>query len=307
MTGHEELPSGITVFERGWLSANNILFSGNGPAALIDSGYATHAQQTLALLQHALGARPLDLLLNTHLHSDHCGGNAALQASYPRIETKIPPGLAEQVRHWDPVALTYEPTGQQCPRFRAEGVLTPGAEIQLGGRMWQIHAAPGHDLQSVVLFEPSERLLISADALWSNGFGVVFGELEGHQAFDQVGGTLDLIESLRPRLVIPGHGGLFADVEAALSMAHRRLDGFKRNPIKHAAHAAKVLLKFKLLELQRVECTELSRWAQATTFMSLMHRRWFPDADFDDWLEQLTADLVRSGAAGREGNWIVNT
>ena len=52
-------------------------------AALVDTGYATHAPQTLALVQQALGARPLDLIVNTHLHSDHCGGNALLQAAWP--------------------------------------------------------------------------------------------------------------------------------------------------------------------------------------------------------------------------------
>src|SRR5512140_116048 len=131
MTDRQELPPGMTVFERGWLSANNILFHGNGPTALVDSGYATHAQQTVTLVQHALGARPLNLLLNTHLHSDHCGGNAALQAAFHGVATRIPPGLADQVHRWDTMALSYEPTGQQCPRFRAEGLLAPGAEIKL--------------------------------------------------------------------------------------------------------------------------------------------------------------------------------
>ena len=105
-------------FERGWLSANNILLQGEPRTALVDSGYCTHAEQTLALVKRALGDRPLDLLLNTHLHSDHCGGNAALQVAYPAVETRIPPGQAEDVRHWDPVALTYAPTGQQCPQFQ---------------------------------------------------------------------------------------------------------------------------------------------------------------------------------------------
>jgi glyoxylase-like metal-dependent hydrolase (beta-lactamase superfamily II) len=78
------LPVGVTVLERGWLSSNNILIQGTGPAALIDSGYCTHAPQTLALVKAALGSLPLVTLINTHLHSDHCGGNAALQAAYPR-------------------------------------------------------------------------------------------------------------------------------------------------------------------------------------------------------------------------------
>jgi len=254
-----ELPDGLAVFERGWLSSNNILFQGRDQTALVDSGYCTHAEQTLALIREALGGRPLDLLLNTHLHSDHCGGNAALQAAYPDIETLIPPGLAEHVRNWDPVALTYAPTGQQCPRFRMEGLLRPQTEVLLGDRRWQVHAAPGHDPHSVILFEPQSRVLISADALWENGFGVIFQELEGEHAFDQVARTLDLIESLRPLAVIPGHGKVFSQVAPSLAAARRRLDGFVRDPSKHALHAAKVLLKFKLLELQRLHLSRTLR------------------------------------------------
>ena len=32
----------------------------------------------------------------------------------------------------------------------------------------------GHDPHSVILFEPQDRILISADALWEAGFGVIF-------------------------------------------------------------------------------------------------------------------------------------
>lgn len=306
MAGKEGLPAGITVFERGWLSSNNILIEGKDVAALVDSGYATHSDQTLALAGQALGGRRLDLLINTHLHSDHCGGNAALQSAYPQARTFIPPGQAEYVRNWDPVALTYEPTGQQCPQFRIEGILTPGSEVALGDRAWQVHAAPGHDPHSVILFEPASRVLISADALWENGFGIVFPELEGEDAFHEVAQTLDVIESLRPLTVIPGHGKIFADVTQALANARRRLDGFVREPRKHAAHAAKVLLKFKLLELQRLRVSEFARWAAATPYFVLVHQCWFSDVDLVTWVDQLARDLVASGAAARDGDAILN-
>jgi glyoxylase-like metal-dependent hydrolase (beta-lactamase superfamily II) len=302
----QELPPGVTVFERGWLSANNILFRGVDRTALIDSGYCTHADQTVRLVQHALATRPLDLLLNTHLHSDHCGGNAALQSAYASVETRIPPGQAEHVRNWDPVALTYVPTGQECPRFRIEGLLAAGQELVLGDLRWQIHGSPGHDPHSVILFEPQSRTLISADALWENGFGVIFQELEGEQAFDDVAATLDLIERLAPVVVIPGHGKVFSHVEQSLAAARRRLDGFIKDPRKHAAHAAKVLLKFKLLELQRLQFVEVARWAAATPYFGLLHRRWFADAEMATWLERLAGDLCRSGAARQEGDYLLN-
>jgi len=303
------LPDGITVFERGWLSSNNILFVGHEKAALIDSGYATHSDQTLALVRSALGGRPLDLLLNTHLHSDHCGGNAALQREFPAVCTMIPPGQADAVARWDAVALTYATTGQACERFRFDSLLQPGDEVQLGAARWQIHAAPGHDPHSVVLFEPLSKVIVSADALWQNGFGVVFPELEGNSAFDQVGATLDLIERLQPRWVIPGHGSVFGsenEVAAALARARSRLESFEKDPSRHTRHAAKVLLKFKLLELQQAPWRELEDWALRTPYFALMIERYCGNDDARLWLQLLARELVSAGAAKISGDQILN-
>ncbi|NBQ07235.1 MAG: MBL fold metallo-hydrolase, partial [Betaproteobacteria bacterium] len=98
---------GLQVFERGWLSANNILLTDANTSTLIDSGYVTHQDQTLMLVQKALGDRTLDRLVNTHLHSDHCGGNALLQRTYPNLNTLIPPGESQAVAVWDAAALSY--------------------------------------------------------------------------------------------------------------------------------------------------------------------------------------------------------
>lgn len=301
------LPAGVTVLERGWLSSNNVVIVGPESTALVDSGYFSHAEQTLSLVRRILGGRPLDRLLNTHLHSDHCGGNSALQDAYPGVETFIPPGLAPHVRNWDPVALTYEPTGQHCPRFRFAGLALPGTAMELGGLQWQVHGAPGHDPNSVVLLEPESRTLLSADALWENGFGIIFQELEGEAAFEEVAATLDLIESLHPRIVVPGHGRVFADVPEALARARSRLAAYLANPTKHAAHAAKVLLKFKLLEVQRLPWSELEGWASSTPYFRLIRERWFPQAGMQAWLGSLFADLVKSGVARRETDIAVNT
>ena len=81
----------LRVLEGDWLSANQILFTGFSSTALVDSGYATRAEATVARVCQALGGRPLDALYNTHLHSDHCGGNAALQRAW---------GCPIPVIHW---------------------------------------------------------------------------------------------------------------------------------------------------------------------------------------------------------------
>ena len=290
------LPAGVTFFERGWLSSNNVLICDDTQAILVDTGYWTHAQQTHALVAQALQGRPLTHIVNTHLHSDHCGGNAHLQQGYPQVQTFIPPGHAPFVDQWDAAALTYTPTGQHCPPFVKTGVLNNGDCLPLQHTTWRVHAAPGHDPHSVVLFNEEERILISADALWENGFGVVFPEIEGIAAYDEVEATLDIIEQLQPRLVLPGHGAVFSDVPEALARARSRLAQFRNAPDKHASYAAKVLIKFKLLELQQISIADFMTWAQASSYLQLLHASYGAGMAYTDWVHTLLAGLEKAEA-----------
>jgi glyoxylase-like metal-dependent hydrolase (beta-lactamase superfamily II) len=298
------LPPSIRIFERGWLSSNNVLFIGREHSALVDSGYLTHAPQTLALVRHALAGRPLDLLLNTHLHSDHCGGNAALQAAYA-CRTAIPAAEADKVRAWDEAALSYQATGQQCARFGFDATIAPGDVLALGDLRWRALAAPGHDPHSLIFFCEQEGILISADALWENGFGVIFPELDGESGFEEVRATLALIAGLDVRLVIPGHGAPFTDVKAALARAMSRVDFLAAAPRRNAENAVKVLLKFLLLERQRIPLADLGAMFDAIPVVDSARRRFLhkPTAELAEWA---AAALVRAGAARREDGTLVN-
>ncbi len=304
-----QLPAGVTVLERGWLSSNNVLIIGRDSTALIDSGYCLHAPQTLVLVQAALQGRSLDTLVNTHLHSDHCGGNAVLQSAYPQLRTLIPPGHAAAVREWDSETLSHKPTGQKCPEFGFDVTLQPGSTLRLGDLDWQVHAAPGHDPHSVVLWEPKSCTLLSADALWQRGFGVVFPELDGVNAFQEVADTFDLIESLNPAVVIPGHGAPFGGeaVAAALAYARKRLQAFVDAPQKHLQYAAKVLVKFKLLELQQVELADLTAWAGSTAYLQRLLQQSNSTASHTGAkVRVLVDDLVRANAARISGTLVYN-
>jgi glyoxylase-like metal-dependent hydrolase (beta-lactamase superfamily II) len=257
-------------------------------------------------------------LLNTHLHSDHCGGNAALQARYPSLLTHIPPGESNAVQTWNETQLSYQATGQSCPRFDVQGLLQPGTRVQLGDTPWQIEAAPGHDPHAVLLFEPQQGILISGDALWDNGFGVVFPDIDGERAFEAVGDTLDLIEQLQPQIVIPGHGALIvgaAAVQAALQRARSRLQQFVSSPWHHTLYGAKVLIKFKLMEQRQWPLHDLHTWAQNTPMLLKLHAQALQrgpahgadvPAHMGDWITQLLHALERSGAAQLTADTVID-
>jgi glyoxylase-like metal-dependent hydrolase (beta-lactamase superfamily II) len=298
------LPDSMRVFERGWLSSNNILFIGKAETALVDSGYLTHAPQTLALVRHALGTRRLDRVLNTHLHSDHCGGNATLQAAYG-CRIAIPAAEAAKVRDWDEDGLSFTATGQQCARFGSDDLLRPGDELVLGDLHWQALAAPGHDPHALLLYCAAEGILISGDALWENGFGVIFPELAGEPGFDEAGATLDLIAGLDVRLVIPGHGAPFADAPAALARARSRLAYLAADPRRNAENAVKVMLKFLLLERRQFAQQDVAALFASIPVVERARQRFF-ELSAEELAQWAMQALVRAGAARREGPLLVD-
>ena len=290
---------GLSVLERDWLSSNQTVFKACGASAatVVDSGYARHAPMTLALLQHALEGQALGRLLNTHLHSDHCGGNHLLQAHYPELQTWVPAGHWQAASQWDTTRLSYQAVGQFCERFSVQGALTAGARLSLGPALWEVHSAPGHDMDAVMLFEPQTRTLIAGDALWEQRLAIIFPELEGGPGFAATRATLEHIERLSPRLVIPGHGAVFEDVGAALASSRERLAGFERQPERHLQHAARALLMFHLMEVEQIDEGALLQWLQHTPLYRVMARRAGCEspAEMQRWSQALIIGLVDGG------------
>ncbi|NYE62850.1 glyoxylase-like metal-dependent hydrolase (beta-lactamase superfamily II) [Duganella sp. 1224] len=298
------LPEAIQVLQRGWLSSNNILLLGRHDTAIIDTGYVSHAQQTLELVRHVLHGRHLDQIINTHLHSDHCGGNAMLQAHFG-CQTSIPVAEADKVRHWDVEALSFKATGQRCDRFTFDATIAPGDTLTLGDMAWQALAAPGHDPHALIFYCPQEKVLVSADALWENGFGVIFPELDGQSGFAEERATLDLIAGLDVAVVIPGHGAPFTDMAGALARARSRLDYLEADPVRNAQNALKVLLKFLLLERQRIALADVPALLTSMPVFAAANSNFLKQSP-DQLGRWAVGQLVRSAAARVEGEYLLN-
>jgi glyoxylase-like metal-dependent hydrolase (beta-lactamase superfamily II) len=298
----------VTVLERGWLSSNNILLDdGEQQASLVDSGHSRHAAQTVALVRQALRGRRLGRLFNTHLHSDHCGGNAALQAAFGcRLFTPL--GNHAAARAWDQQGLNHLATGQLCERFVPDESFAAGATLAIGARRWQVMASPGHDPHAVMLFDAAAGLLISADALWENGFGLIFPELEGVDAFGDQAAVLDLIEDLDARWVIPGHGSPFGDVPGALARARQRLAGYQADPARHARHAARVMVKYHLMEVGQQAWADYCDWFCAAPLQqAIWERAGHPEGSPRAYAERVAHDLVAQGALRAEDGQLHDT
>jgi len=292
------------VFVRDWLSSNNVVLKSRDGHVLIDTGYVRHAPLTLALLATArgVGNEPLAKIVNTHCHSDHVGGNAAVAAEY-RCPIAIPEGEDEAVERWDDKALLYEYAGQAVERFRADELISAGSKHVWGDLEWQALAAPGHDMGALVFWNAEHGILISGDALWEHGFGFVMPPQIDPGALPATRATIEMLATLPIRTVIPGHGEPFSDVNAALDRAFDRIAAFEADSLRMARHALKVILMFTLLDHQRLAVDRLGplmeRVGLYRDFNALFFR--LPPAQLAD---AIVGELVRAAAVRRADGYL---
>ncbi len=304
MSAAPRLPATLQVFERGWLSSNNVLLTDGEEATLIDAGYVSHAAQTVALVRGALGARRLGRLINTHSHSDHIGGNAGVQRAFGCTIT-VPAGMARAVTDWDEAALLLSTAAQAGERFAHDATLAPGERFVAGELEWQAIAAPGHDMDALAYYNPERRILISGDALWRDGFGILFADVLGTgDGLGEARRTLEAIARLPVDLVIPGHGAPFAEFDDALASAFARLQAFEADGARMARNAIRACVTFALLDARRMALDTLPQYLAETPLYRAANERFLGmhEAALADWLVR---ELERAGVAERRDGALV--
>lgn len=136
---------------------------------LVDTGPAGGEQYICdALARLGKSPKDVDLVVNTHEHPDHIGGNAFFRrSSDPRFACHT-----EAVRWIETLEIQYKErpiyqfytlAGEPVPIHRQ---LHDGETIDLGGGIsLQVIFTPGHSPGSISLFCPQDRFLIIGDAL----------------------------------------------------------------------------------------------------------------------------------------------
>ena len=203
------------------------------------------------------------IIAATHFHIDHIGGIAALLSTcspkttvlfHPLVKaylkagrplspmrhwvTCLVPTLAAGgffgVRTWSDLAFDG-PAGVPLPFFRdllcvsyaariryLEGNRLPRSRIGFGG--WEVIAAPGHTEESVAFYNEASGELITGDLILGrkDGRGYLnrfcWEEEQTQRTFAA------LSETLRVRIIFPGHGPVIWSAEDAF----RKVDGFDK-------------------------------------------------------------------------------
>jgi glyoxylase-like metal-dependent hydrolase (beta-lactamase superfamily II) len=193
----EVIPGMFVIDPVDWVEGSSItLLVGEEHIALIDVGYAQRAPQLMALTNE-LAKRPVDFVINTHLHGDHSGANAiladdgAIVVAHDNVRTRM-----EADKKRDPNALPVL-TFSKAMTFHVNDF---EAEV--------IHVEHAHtDGDAIIRFE--DRNLLNAGDVWFNNLFPYIdldngGTVEGYVAAQRK--LLSL--SNDDTIIIPGHGDI---------------------------------------------------------------------------------------------------
>jgi cyclase len=195
---------------------NHVVSAGADGIVLVDTCGAKVADRLIAAIRGTTDL-PFRFVINTHVHSDHTGGDSALQ--------KLAPVIAHRnVRTW--LAKGNEVTKDKPAAPEALPLVTYDGEMTLhlnGDEIRLLHLPPGHTDGDTVVFFKNANVVATGDVYMSPA--APFGDR--HYG----GGMLGLIgalELLLPQIpadakVIPGHGEIStrADVEHGLDVLKR--------------------------------------------------------------------------------------
>jgi len=294
-----EILPGLIFLQRGFLSGNHFVYRAARPI-LIDTAYRGEAQKTLDAIE-ALGCdwRATERILSTHCHCDHVGVNHIVQTASGCAVAMHPVGAAA-VNRRDGLATWWDYYVQEAEYFDAAETLEEGAEVAVGPHRFTVLHAPGHSRDTLMLYERSQRILLSSDALWESDMAVITARVEGEDAATRWLDTLERAASLDVTRVYPGHGAPFADFRGALEKTRDRLRRFADHPEEAADDLLRKITVYTLLMGGGAE--------EASFFNALMATPWFPETvarhfggEYRKKYDETLARLLARGAVALEG------
>ena len=297
------LPSNIAFIERDWLSANHVMFRNGDSATLIDTGYGKFNDVTLEKVESVLSGwndASLDRIVNTHIHSDHIGGNMELQRAHRGCSITVPAEEQMALVNWDSPEQMLSYADQEAERFAWDDVIEAGQQIQLGGESWHAIATPGHDMGSLVFYSPTLRVLISADALWENSYGFVPPQAIDPKPLAAQRATFKRLAELDVALVIPGHGPMFTDCSAALARANAKLEAFAADDMKIVKSVVKGMFIYSMMWREAMPLADVPAYVGRIGVHRDYNAQFFRMSDeaYADWLVNAA---VRAGKVCVDG------
>ncbi len=196
-------------------SSNCYLITGD-ITILIDTGTVLRIPEMANTLSEIGYSTPdIDLVINTHEHSDHIGGNVlfqktALIAAHRNAAVKIISG-DDEVMHCRAHAQKFE-------GYHVHAWLSNTDVIDADSWFLKVLHTPGHTSGCISLYDPRRRVLFSGDALFASG---TLSTIYESGSLGEYFNSLRRLGTMKIDLLFPGHGRESNNVDGDLELTIR--------------------------------------------------------------------------------------
>ena len=283
-----EILKDLFFIERGFLNGNHFVYRSDSPV-LIDTGYISgFAETEKSITELGVTLSDVSLIISTHTHCDHIGGNNCIQqkSGCEIALHKVGKYFIDTGDDWSTWWRYYN---QEADFFNCTQALEDGDIITLGPHKFQVIYTPGHASDGIVLYNRREKILISSDTLWQTDMAVMTLRVEGSRALFHMQESLQKIDSLDVQMVYPGHGKPFQDIKKAILKSRKKIDHFLQNPAAIGDDLLKKIIVYTLMMKKGMKAD--------TLFDYLMNTYWFKE----------TVDLYFSGEYEAKYDEIINS
>lgn len=187
----------------GYGGDSNIYLIIDETIALVDAGTGRHFDVVTKNLQK-FGLAPSDigLIINTHCHYDHVGGDRAF-LNAADCEVAIHELDAGPLREGDGIITCAVLLGEELEPLEPTRLLHDGDHIELGELVLEVLYTPGHTRGSICLYDRERQVLFSGDTVFCGGIGRT-DHPTGDR--DEMINSIRRLAKLKVQKLLPGHG-----------------------------------------------------------------------------------------------------
>lgn len=187
---------------------------------LVDTGTISDFPQLEKYLME-IGVAPseIDLIINTHEHFDHFGGNIYFQ-SHRRVLIGAHRLSAVKMIFGDDEITMCRANDTPVSGYKVHLWLNNTDIIDLGTYTLKVIHTPGHTSGSICLYEPKKKILFSGDTFFALG---TISNISKSGSLAEYFNSLRRLKTFKVEIVLPGHGKISTDVEKDLSLAINRV------------------------------------------------------------------------------------
>ncbi|BDZ69851.1 glyoxylase-like metal-dependent hydrolase (beta-lactamase superfamily II) [Methanobacterium petrolearium] len=180
---------------------------------IVDTGTGQNMDYILKSIKDAGGSvDDLSLIVNTHHHYDHIGGN-----QYLDLEVAMHSRDARALEEGDQEALLATMFGKSMEKMKIHHKLEEGDKIH----DFEVLLTPGHTSGSICLYDG--ETLISGDTVFADGG---FGRVDLGGDMGDMRRSLERLSKLDIKYLLPGHGPAVEDGSKHVKMAHEIATGY---------------------------------------------------------------------------------